>query len=1665
MSQVWLYWLHCANTWCGVLVVALTIATGTADPILAQIVPDDTLGDERSHVTPNEQVRGDRADRIDGGAARGTNLFHSFREFNVGEGQRVYFANPDGIENILSRVTGSDVSDIMGTLGVDGAANLFLLNPNGIIFGSNARLDVSGSFIANAGDRFTFPDGSEFSATNPQAPPLLTVSVPVGLQYGANLPGNITSAGNLAVGQDLTLAANNLTLQGQLQAGRNLTLHALNTLQIRDSVTNPFVAASGNQMLIQGDRIVDIFAVNHSNSGLVSGGDMVLRSASQVGGDAHYWSGGNFRIEQLNGSLGGLYSPYDPVIRSLGDVRFLSYFGNSLHILAAGSVTIGVIQIQAPEGEANPAGFIKETVLLSDGSNLIINGSSQPTLDIRAGVSPERIGISEVTGIDTESFSFLRLTGTPTNANITIADIQVINSDGLVFLTNQYVPNPSLSDGNITITGGFAGIGIDARGRGGSGSSVILDSRDGIVITDDIRSFSNSGNAGSITLLARGNISLSDGARLNASAFGQGDAGNVLVQAGGSVVLRDPGTGITSNIGNGNVLAVGQGGNIDIRARSFSMSNSAQLDASSLGQGNAGRISIHVDDEVSLIGSGRIDPNAPNTRILNNIEPSAIGNLNTGGIEIRGRSLALTDGAQITVANNAGEGTLGDISINTLDSVSLTGIVNPLVPAAGTSIGNRLEPRSVGIGGNVIIHTGSLSLSGGRISASTFGTGDAGNVLINARDSVSLISGAGIFSGVDSGAVGNGGEIRIDANSLSVNQSFIQTIVRGASNGLPAGRGNSGNVTIDLRGDLGIVGSQNSPVFVGISTSIAEGVTQTATVGDVPSAGNIRISARDFSMSGSAAQIRSTLDLYSVGESGSIDVQARSLSMSDQAEITTVTQGQGNARNISINVTDSASLTNSVISSGVTRGGNGDSGSINFEAGSLSVTDGAQFLTGVGRLIAEATGEVLSLPPAQGNAGDVNITARGTVTFDGVGSNRVPNLSAPSGVISEIFSEIGEAGGNITVRSGSLVLRNGARFGSETNGIGRAGDISIDTGQLTLSNDAEVTASTSGQGNAGNITVRDANTTSLSRNSNISTIVNTGAAGNGGNINIDTNFLSLNSSSITASTSGNGNAGTIAVQDADSISLNNSTISSAINIGATPTQPGLINLQTRSLSLTNGATITASTFGRGNAGSIRVRDAESVFLSNGSISTAVNAEAIGQGGDISITTDRLNLRNRAEIGVNSQGTGNAGNLEVIARSAFLDNSSNLTANTVFNRGGNIELSILDTLRLRDGSQISASTQNGEGGRLRINFDRPPVDSIELDRNSRIATEATGTGDAGSLRVNTRELTVQRGSNISASAETGQAGNLRIDATDSVQLRDGAELTVEAGDGGTAGDLVVNTGQLTVEDAEITVSSPDGQAGNLTIAANNVQLDESELTARTGVSSDEEGANITLQGIDQLLFLQNGSLISAEAFEDANGGNVTIDAANGFVVATPGDNNNIIARAERGDGGRINITAQEIFGLEEGVDSPFTNDIDASSQFGTNGEITINRPDVDPSRGLAELPADVVDASDQIAQVCPTGTEAADELGEFIITGRGGLPPSPNDTLSDDNVLTEWVTPDRSTEQPATEVSLSPNPDAPIVEAQSWVVNAEGEVALVAQLPTTEPSGFTPVGCP
>ena len=250
-NQQW-YWRLKAIIF--VLLAGVTIENRSS---LAQIVPDITLGNENSVVTPNVNVKDSPASLIEGGAERGVNLFHSFSEFNIGDLERVYFANPTGIERIFSRVTGNKVSNIEGLLGVVGNADLFFLNPNGIILGENGSLDVNGSFIGSTADSLVFGDEFVFSASNPtDVLPLLTVNIVPGLQYGNN-PGAITNFSianevGLQVPADETIAL----VGGDIEVNGGVILALGGRIEL---------GSVGENILVQIDAVSNSYSFNYDN--------------------------------------------------------------------------------------------------------------------------------------------------------------------------------------------------------------------------------------------------------------------------------------------------------------------------------------------------------------------------------------------------------------------------------------------------------------------------------------------------------------------------------------------------------------------------------------------------------------------------------------------------------------------------------------------------------------------------------------------------------------------------------------------------------------------------------------------------------------------------------------------------------------------------------------------------------------------------------------------------------------------------------------------------------------------------------------------------------------------------------------------------------------------------------------------------------------------------------------------------------------------------------------------------------------------------------------------------------------------------------------------------------------------------------------------------------
>lgn len=1414
--------------------------------VQAQITPDTTLSSENSVVTPNVVINGISSNRIDGGAIRGANLFHSFQEFNIDAGRGAYFSNPAGIDNILSRVTGDNPSNILGTLGVLGNANLFLMNPNGIIFGQGASLDIQGSFVASTADRIQLGDSGYFNATEPQQSHLLAIT-PGALFFNqvASDPGNIINTGNLAVGKNLTLSADNLNLQGQLLAGENLTLQANDTVQVRDSVANPFIAAAGEKLLVQGQAI-DIFALNNPNSGLFAGKDLVLR-ANTVGGDAHFWSGGNFRIEQLDGSLGDWYSPYDPIIFVAGDLFFNNYFGASLHILAGGSVFVpGTVYIIDAD---TPSTAIAEDVTLSDGTVLPIDGSDRPTLDIRAGVDPAIVSSPDgIAVIGSGLFFGGAYDINPSSADISIGNIIIEPPNGVVYLTNQYQPNLSLTSANIEITGKgisrigveFQSLGIDARGFGGNGSAVVLDSRGSIFLNQNasIDSSSDMNKAGNISLIAD-EIQLAP----FASIFANGSGGDIHIQ--GNRLLMQEFSGISA-------LTTGteDGGNIFIQAN-----DSVRIDGGNIGtivglgpsqfgsplvSGNGGDITIKTG-ELTVTGTalfvGDLFPGGFRTGGDITSDTGSLGN--AGTVTIDARQVSLTNGAQIR-ASTFSIGNAGDVIIRASEFVEVTGVSSD-DNFSVSKIASQVTPIGSGTGGDVLIETNRLMVSdGAQIQAGTFSTSSGGSLTVNATQSIDI----------------------------------FDTLIDDKPTGL----------------------------FTGPEGSSASGT-----------GGALTVRTEQLSISGGETNISSEVDFEASGNAGNLLIEANRLIIGDGAQISAATYGIGQSGNLTVKASESINLfgvdtTEDGEPSGLLTAtfGGGDAGNLTIQTRQLSIRDGATISSSSAGLF------------GNGKSGNVTIEASDSVEVIGEASD------------GQYFS--------------SIVAETGRLFGIPIPFSQAAGEnIQITTRQLSVLDGAEISTQTFGAGNAGDLSINASESVQLV-NGYLRT--RTGGAGNAGNMDITTQRLTVQGGEATAATEGPGQGGSMVINASNSVDLIGFGGLGSVSIFGG--DAGDLTIATQKLSIRDGAGIATSSFGLGQAGDLRIVNADTVEVIGGLWNTG--AEVLD--------------------GIADFISGTSGNIEPTELIFLPSRITTEAASTSDNSAGDLTIQT-NQLIVRDGAEVTTTTLGeNSGGTLSITASElleVSGTSMTGDR-SRLSARTINDGNAGDILITTGQLNVLNQAEVSASTSgNGQGGNIDIQAG-SVRLSDRAQINASSQQQGNAGSITINAdGFIESTNSDILTFANQASGGAIAISAQGIRL-RGDSDIQTNVASGTGG-----------------------------GGNITL-TANSILAF---DDSDILAFAQDGRGGNIALNTPVFFGenFQPAAVNSNPNTLDGNNRVDINatGAVAgvVNIPDVSfIQNSLIELPANIINTETIVANSCVV--RSRNQAGNFLITGTGGLPTRPGE---------------------------------------------------------------------
>ncbi len=1313
-------------------------------PLKAQIIPDNTLGNENSQVIPNQIIKGIPSELIEGGAIRGGNLFHSFSEFNIQEGLGAYFANPQGIINILGRVTGNNLSEIMGTLGVLGNANLFFVNPNGIIFGENAQLDIRGSFFATTSDGFVFGNGEEFSATNPSAPPLL-IDNTSGIDFSGPGRGDITVSGDLGVQpfMSATIHGGMVTLNGSISApGGNVAVLGETVALVEEATVDVSHGTRGGTVLIGGG-----FSEVRSNQSLLGEGNIPTAQSTFIGPNVVINADG---IGTGDGGEVAVWSDKNTDFQGTITARGGSLGGNGGFIETSArdnlSVT-GTVNASAINGDAGTWLIDPTNITITKdgdgeiGSNMVAASKIEEALNGDPN-DDQNNGMNVV--IDTSNVTQPPDVPTDEEGNITQKERAFIKWTSGTSLTLK-------ADNNITLNDE-----INSFSDSGNGGDITLTAGGNITLNDEINSSSAAGNAGNITFKAQ-NLILNEGVQVLAATSSTGTGGNITIENTNNLTLNNGATISNRTSGKGNA------GNIEINSPQIIITANSRIDTRTNGMGDGGDIIINASDFIQLTGQGseqfeqalleafqaRLEGiDNPNLSEIFSISTATTGKGVAGNITITTPQLIMDNGA-IVISTSFSDQNAGNITINSSNlEIHGSGLVS------GVS-GNQ------GKAGDITINTATAKLTeGGKIIATTFSAEDGGNVMINATEAVELIS--------------------------VPDPLFLPTTIIASS---VFGTGNAGDVTI-----------------VTPNLTLSEGAQISTTSGsDVPNitvggkSGNIEIEAQTFTLNGTASsgrfETRLSSETITNADAGNIKVTAETININNNASISVRTFGQGNAGDIKINADQLIQLTGQgsqqfeqgiidlvqarlqgginnldvqeeiffTISTATT--GKGVAGNITITTPQLILDNGAVVVSSSfseqdagnitinsSNLEINGSGLVSAASGNQGQAGDIIV------------NSATAKLTEGSKIIATTFST--EDGGDVMINATEAVelisvpdplFLPTAIITSSAFGTGKAGDVTILTPNLTLTEGAQISTTSGGVigdeiitlgGKGGNIEVEaqtfTLNGTASSRR--LETVVSSETFTNAdaGNIKVTAETININNNAaISVSTFGQGNAGSVSTRANQNVSLDNGRIESAVTETATG-DAGTVEVIAPTIDLNNNSIISSSTAGDGDAGDVIIDASEQLLLNNNSL---ITSEVLPTAGS------------------------DAGNLDIVTATLAILNGSGLsTSNQAEGTGGNIDISVFGNLTLDNLAFISSETQGGAGN-IVIN-----AENVFLTNQSNISTNATGEAAGGNITINTGILLGLGNSDITANSENSAGGQIIINAGSVLGLQVRENLT-------------------------------------------------------------------------------------------------------------------------------------------------------------------------------------------------------------------------------------------------------------------------------------------------
>ncbi|MFW6332352.1 MAG: filamentous hemagglutinin N-terminal domain-containing protein [Thermodesulfobacteriota bacterium] len=1056
---------------------------------------------------------------------------------------------------------------------------------------------------------------------------------------------------------------------------------------------------------------------------------------------------------------------------------------------------------------------------------------------------------------------------------------------------------------------------VDASGQGGGHIRINAGTakmREALVAADN----TGAGNSdGGVDVRVLGDLTVSEGSRIQSGVHGQGNSGGVRIRSENLSIHQGESESMTGLFSEVEPGAGGDSGGIRVdAAKDVSITGAGAINAGTYGHGDAGSVAVEAEN-IRIEGQGRSvvyrDMDGFIAGIAAEAGAGSTGNAGAVSVSAAERFSIQNSGAVSAAVSGAGNGAPVEISAK---EVVLDGGNSGVLTAILNGSGNVES----GSGGDIVIEADEAVRieNGGMVSSFTGSREKAGDIRI--RSGRLTVVGAGSGIGNFTGGEGDAGEISMEVDG-PVN------ILEGASiAATSSGPGNGGAVTLRAK-ELTMDSRDAAAGFTGITASTGSGLTGNAGAVDILVAGL-------FEIRGWAGILDGT---FGEGRAGDVTVQAGDFRIvGAEGGFAGIRSGafsgsQGNAGKVDVSVKGFMEMQGSAeISSNAHTDSSGDAGSVHVAAGeSLELLNGA---------------ELSSSTFGEGSGGSVVI--------------RTKSLKMESGALlaSSTFGE--GSGGSVVIRTKSLILDGGDAVG-QTTGItgsaytgsqGDAGTLDVEVdGRMEIRRGAEISSSTFGQGNAGNITIRagEARLDAAGAEGRFTGIANStlpGSEGDAGSVDIKVEGLleMQREVQIQSSTFSIGNAGKIRI-DAGNIRMNSAEAQVTI-IGSTAEDgseghAGKVEIRVEdSLEMLQGARIGSSTYGKGDAGEIRIHSGAMTLNSEGdegfftTVASTAEAGSEGNAGAVDITVDRLlDISGGVSVSTGTFAEGNAGELTIRAGDLAVDGNRTDGQFTgiasIANAGstgdaGNIDIDVENHLAVRSGAEISSNTYaSGNGGVIQIEAGSVRIEGIP----GQFTGIASGTGiladgNGGKIDIHVDELLeVFSGGHIASSTlSRGNAGEISImadavilDGLNSEEITGITSLAQEDA-AGYVGSLSVSADEITLQNGgQISIAAyqmvSEDRLNELPEARIRILADRLHLNHHAKITA-ESTANVPAGAVEvggKEFLLQNNSRITT-ASRDADGGPILL---HGDTLILKDSLITTSVEGQAGDGGDITLS--------------------------------------------------------------------------------------------------------------------------------------------------------------